>query len=89
MTEEVERLLEFPCSFPIKAMGFAGDALELAVLEVVRRHVPDFDATTMEVRRSSAGRYLSLTCTINAISRNQLDAVYRELSTHPLVRIVL
>lgn len=89
MTEEVESLLEFPCSFPIKAMGLAGDALELAVLEVVRRHAPDFDATTMEVRRSSAGRYLSLTCTINVISRNQLDALYRELSTHPLVRIVL
>ena len=84
-----ETLLEFPCAFPLKIMGLAGDALAQAVLEVVLRHAPDFDGATMEMRASSGGKYLSLTCTINATSRPQLDALYRELSGHPLVKVVL
>jgi putative lipoic acid-binding regulatory protein len=89
MSDETESLLEFPCSFPLKIIGLAGDAMARGVLEVVLRHAPDFDAATMETRSSSAGRYLSLTCTINATSRAQLDALYRELSSHPLVTMVL
>lgn len=84
-----DTLLEFPCAFPLKIMGHADDALAPAVLEIVRRHAPDFDAATMVTRTSSAGNYLSLTCTINATSRAQLDALYRELSGHPLVKVVL
>ena len=84
-----DTLLEFPCAFPLKIMGHADDSLAPAVLEIVRRHVPDFDAATMVTRTSSAGNYLSLTCTINATSRAQLDALYRELSGHPLVKVVL
>ncbi len=86
---DAETLLEFPCAFPLKIMGLAGDALAQAVLEVVLRHAPDFDGATMEMRASSGGKYLSLTCTINATSRPQLDALYRELSGHPLVKVVL
>ncbi|MBL8394146.1 MAG: DUF493 domain-containing protein [Candidatus Accumulibacter sp.] len=89
MSETQESLFEFPCAFPLKIMGLASDDLAQAVLEVVLRHAPDFDAATMEMRASSAGRYLSLTCTINATSRAQLDRLYRELSAHPLVSIVL
>ena len=84
-----ESLLEFPCSFPLKIMGLANPVLAQTVLEVVLRHAPDYDGATMEMRASSTGKYLSLTCTINANSRLQLDDLYRELSSHPLVKVVL
>ena len=89
MPEERQSLLEFPCAFPIKIMGQSEDGFAQAVLEMVLRHAPDFDAATMEMRASSAGRYLGLTCTINAVSREQLDLLYRELSAHRLVKLVL
>lgn len=82
-------LLEFPCDFPVKVMGAARDGFAQAVLEIVLRHAPDFAAATMEMRPSRAGNYLSLTCTIRATSKAQLDALYRELTGHPWVRVVL
>jgi putative lipoic acid-binding regulatory protein len=84
-----ETLIEFPCDFPIKVMGKATDGFAQAVADVVLKHAPDFDAATMEMRPSKAGNYLSLTCTIRAVSQAQLDALYRELTSHPLVKIVL
>ncbi len=89
MSEAKESLLEFPCAFPLKIMGLTHDALAQTVLDVVLRHAPDYDAATMEMRASSTGKYLSLTCTINATSKPQLDALYRELSSHPQVKVVL
>lgn len=89
MSEEKETLFEFPCAFPIKIMGLANDALAQAVLEVVLRHAPDFNGASMEMRASSGGKYVSLTCTINATSKPQLDALYMELTSHPLVKVVL
>ena len=89
MAEEKDTLLEFPCEFPLKVMGSAKGALAQTVLEIVLRHAPDFDGETMEMRASSTGRYISLTCNINATSKPQLDALYRELSGHPLVKVVL
>ncbi|KFB70174.1 DUF493 domain-containing protein [Candidatus Accumulibacter vicinus] len=89
MSDDADSLFEFPCAFPLKIMGAASDALVQAVLEIVLRQAPDFDVATMEVRASSAGNYLSLTCTIHAVSRRQLDTLYQELSSHPLVKIVL
>jgi putative lipoic acid-binding regulatory protein len=82
-------LLEFPCAFPIKVMGPSDDGFAAAVLEVVLRHAPDFDAATMETRLSRQGGYLGLTCTIRADSQQQLDALYRELTAHPMVKVVL
>jgi len=82
-------LLEFPCAFPLKIMGRTQEGFAQAVAEVVSRHAPDFDAATLEMRSSSAGNYLSLTATINATSRDQLDALYRELVAHPMVAMVL
>jgi uncharacterized protein len=82
-------LLEFPCAFPLKIMGRTKEGFAQAVAEVVLRHAPDFDAATLEMRSSSAGNYLSLTATINATSREQLDALYRELVAHPMVAMVL
>ncbi len=84
-----QSLLEFPCDFPLKIMGRRQDGFAQAVLEVVLRHAPDFDAAAMEMRPSAQGNYMSLTCTIRAVSRQQLDALYRELSAHPQVRVVL
>ncbi|GIK26634.1 MAG: UPF0250 protein [Betaproteobacteria bacterium] len=84
-----ESLLKFPCDFPIKVMGQRQDGFAQAVLEVVLRHAPDFDAAAMEMRPSAKGNYMSLTCAIRAVSREQLDALYRELSAHPLVKVVL
>lgn len=89
MTEERKTLLEFPCDFPIKIMGARVDDFAQTVLEVVLRHAPDFDAAAMQMRPSSKGNYLSITCTVNATSQAQLDALYVELSSHPLVKVVL
>jgi putative lipoic acid-binding regulatory protein len=84
-----ESLLTFPCSFPIKVMGRTQDGFAQAIVSVVQKHAPDFDPATMEMRVSSAGKYLSLTCTITAVSRDQLDGLYRELTSHPMVAMVL
>ena len=81
--------LTFPTQFPIKIMGRRVDGFAQAVVEVVQAHAPDFDASTLEMRASSAGNYLSVTATINATSREQLDALYRDLSSHPMVSLVL
>ncbi|MGE0357013.1 MAG: YbeD family protein [Burkholderiales bacterium] len=82
-------LLTFPTAFPIKVMGRREEGYAQAILEVVLRHAPDFDPASMEMRPSKAGTYLSLTVTINARSREQLDALYRDLSGHPMVTMVL
>ena len=90
MTEEGRTtLLEFPCAFPIKIMGARVDDFAQTVLEVVLRHAPDFDAAAMQMRPSLKGNYLSITCTVNATSQAQLDALYIELSSHPMVKVVL
>jgi hypothetical protein len=82
-------LIEFPCEFPIKIMGARTDSFAQVVVEVVLRHAPDFDAGSVEMRPSSKGNYLALTCTVRAVSREQLDALYRELTSHPMVKVVL
>ncbi|HEV8503163.1 MAG TPA: DUF493 domain-containing protein [Casimicrobiaceae bacterium] len=84
-----ESLLEFPTRFPIKIMGKHADDFAQTVVEIVKRHAPDFDAASLEMRASREGHYLSLTATINATSREQLDALYRELTAHPKIAIVL
>ena len=89
MSMEKESLLEFPCSFPMKIMGLSEEPMAQTVLEIMLQHVPDFDGADMEMRSSRTGKYISLTCTINAVSKAQLDALYRELSAHPLVKFVL
>jgi len=89
MTSYKDTLLEFPCDFPLKIMGKSEDQLAQIVLDIVTRHAPDFNATRMEMRASSGGNYLSLTCTIVARSKPQLDALYTDLSGHPLIKFVL
>ncbi len=82
-------LIVYPCDFPLKIMGRAQPGFTQAVAEVVGRHAPDFDAATMAVKPSSGGKYVSVTCVIRATSREQLDALYRELCDHPMVTMVL
>ncbi|MBS1160588.1 MAG: hypothetical protein H6R15_3007 [Proteobacteria bacterium] len=84
-----DTLLEFPCDFPLKIMGKADDTLAQVVLEIVTLHAPDFDGATMEMRASSGGNYVSLTCTVIARSKPQLDALYTDLSGHPMIKVVL
>ncbi|PKO82823.1 MAG: hypothetical protein CVU17_11435 [Betaproteobacteria bacterium HGW-Betaproteobacteria-11] len=81
--------LEFPCDFPLKIMGGTVDGFAQTIAAVVLEHAPDFDPATMEMRPSRAGNYLSLTCTLRATSQAQLDALYRALTAHPLVKVVL
>jgi uncharacterized protein len=89
MPGEDESPLKFPTQFPIKIMGRTQDGFAQAIVEVVLRHAPDFDPATMEMRASREANYLSLTCTIVAKSRDQLDALYRDLVAHPMVKMVL
>ena len=86
---ESESALKFPTSFPIKIMGRRADGYAQAMLDVVLKHAPDFDPSTLEMRASREGNYLSVTVTINATSREQLDNLYRELSVHPMVTMVI
>lgn len=87
--DNAESPLTFPTDFPIKVMGKRVDHFAQEIVQVVRAHAPDFDAATLELRASSGGNYLSVTATIRATSRAQLDALYRELTSHPLVKVVL
>jgi uncharacterized protein len=89
MASYKDTLLEFPCEFPLKIMGKADDSLAQVVLDIVTVHAPDFDGATMEMRASSGGNYLSLTCTVIARSKPQLDALYTDLSGHPMIKVVL
>jgi putative lipoic acid-binding regulatory protein len=84
-----QSLLKFPCDFPLKIMGPTAADFAQTIAAVVIRHVPGFDVATMEMRPSKAGNYLSLTCTVRAVSQQQLDALYRELTAHPMVKVVL
>ena len=87
--QDLQSVLAFPCEFPMKIMGRREGGFAQGVLEIVLRHAPDFQPASMEMRPSRQGTYLSLTAVINAISREQLDALYRELCDHPAVVMVL
>jgi putative lipoic acid-binding regulatory protein len=89
MSVEPPTLIEYPCDFPIKVMGKTQKGFAQAVLAVVQAYAPDFDGSTMEMRSSKGGKYLSVTCVIRATSREQLDALYRQLCDHPMVVMVL
>ena len=82
-------LIEFPCEFPLKIMGKRVDDFAQTIAEVVQQFAPDFNPATMEMRPSSSGKYLGLTCTINATSQEQFDSVYRVLTSHSMVSYVL
>ena len=87
--DDTESLLEFPCDFPIKAMGLAVQDFERRVTELVRRHAPDLGEGAVRSRPSQGGKYLAVTITVRATSRAQLDAIYQELSNCETVLMAL
>jgi len=84
-----ESLIEYPCDFPIKVMGARVDGFAEAMAEVAKQFDPGFDPATIEMRPSKAGNYLSITLTIRATDREQLDNLYRALTGHPMVKVAL
>lgn len=96
-TPDTETLLTFPTAFPIKAMGrmkateadTANRDFAQTILAIVQKHAPDFDANTLEMRPSKNGNFIAVTATINATSKAQLDAIYRDLTANPLVLMAL
>ena len=84
-----DALIEYPSSFPIKVMGAKAEGFVRAMTQIAEHFDPNFDASTVELRDSKQGNYLGITLNITATSREQLDEIYRTLSTHPMVKIVL
>jgi putative lipoic acid-binding regulatory protein len=84
-----ESLITYPSQFPIKVMGLKVEGLVHAITLIAHEFDPGFDAATIELRESKAGNYLGVTITVTATSREQLDELYRTLSTHPMVKVVL
>jgi putative lipoic acid-binding regulatory protein len=89
MTQPTESLIEYPSDFPIKIFGEDKPGFAQAIATVVLVHAPDFDVASIQSRSSTGAKYLSLTCTVRATSREQLDNLYRDLSSHPMVKMVL
>ncbi len=88
-TPRQESLIEYPSQFPIKVMGQKVEGLVTAITHIAHQFDPAFDAATIELRESKGGKYLGVTITVTATSREQLDELYRTLSTHPMVKVVL
>jgi putative lipoic acid-binding regulatory protein len=84
-----QSLIEYPSLFPIKVMGLNVDGFSDAMVAVARQFDTGFDVATLETRPSKGNKYVGLTLVINATSREQLDELYRTLSTHPMVKMVL
>jgi putative lipoic acid-binding regulatory protein len=82
-------LLDFPCYFPLKAIGSGAEDFEALVLEITRKHVPGLDPGAATSRPSAGGNYLAVTVTFVAESQAQLDALYVELGQQPRVKMLL
>ncbi|MGF6147268.1 Uncharacterized conserved protein [Kingella potus] len=89
MTQQRDTLIEFPCAFPIKVMGGQHPDFLPAILETVRRHAPETEQEHITSRPSSGGNYLAATVTVQAQNQEHLDGIYRSLTAHPLVKVVL
>ncbi|MEY4749378.1 MAG: hypothetical protein RIQ60_1592 [Pseudomonadota bacterium] len=84
-----QSFITYPSAFPIKVMGPSAPGFVEAIVRVAQQFDPGFDPATVEQRPSKGGNYLGITITVTATSREQLDELYRTLSTHPMVKIVL
>ena len=89
MTDETDELFNFPCDFPIKIMGRCDCDLEILVVEVINRHVSDLSENAVATRPSGKGNFISVTVTVEATSREQLDNIYRELTAREEVLMAL
>jgi uncharacterized protein len=88
-TPDPPSLIEYPSLFPVKVMGANQPGFEQAMVDIALQFDPGYDRGTLQVRPSSGGKYLGLTLSVTATSRDQIDALYRSLSSHPLVKVVL
>ena len=84
-----ETLIAFPCDFPIKVMGETHADFTNEVIKIIQSKSPGFGASHIEMRGSSGGKYISLTCTVHVTSKQQLDDIYRALTYHPMVKVTL
>lgn len=84
-----ETLIEFPCDFPIKVMGETRDDFTNEIIKTIQTKIPSFNASHIEMRGSSGGKYISLTCTVHVTSKPQLDDIYQALTSHPMVKVTL
>lgn len=84
-----DSLIEYPSSFPIKVMGIKTDDFVGTITSLAEQFDPGYDASTVELRPSSSGKYMGVTITITATSREQLDGLYQALTSHPMVKVVL
>ncbi|MBD3610171.1 MAG: DUF493 domain-containing protein [Gammaproteobacteria bacterium] len=89
MHDNPETLIEFPCEFAIKAMGKNNQALQAEVISICKKHAPDLTEGAIKMRPSKGDKWLSITITITATSKPQLDAIYMELSQSELVTMTL
>lgn len=89
MSSTTKPLIDFPSDFPIKVVGVMSDGFAQAIAELILEHDPEFHTGKIDMRPSSKGNYLSLTVTVKATSREQLDNIYRALTSHDLVKFVL
>jgi len=89
MSDPEQELMTFPCRFPIKAMGRAEPGFDLIVVELIRRHIPNLHEGAVVSRSSKGGKWVSVTVTIQAESKAQLDAIYRDLSAHDKIHMAL
>ena len=89
MTDTEETLLEFPCAFPIKAMGRADDTFEALVRAIILDHAEPWDDESFTVKPSGQGNFMSVTVTVRATSKAQLDAIYQDLTANPKVLMAL
>lgn len=89
VAKEEETLVEFPCDFFIKVMGETSDDFAIAMVKVIQAYAPQFDASKVDMRASSGGKFISLTCSVYVTTKTQLDNIYRALSEHPQVKYVL
>jgi uncharacterized protein len=86
---EKDNLLKFPCAFPLKIIGLNSDEFHSVVTSILRRHAPDQGDLTTTSNLSSSNKYISITAVIDAKSKDQMDAIYREMNNHKLVLMVL
>ena len=84
-----ETLIEFPCDFPIKVMGETHVDFTSEIIKAIQIINPSFDPTKIEMRGSSGGKYIGLTCTVHVTSKPELDNIYRALTSHPMVKVTL
>lgn len=82
-------LIDFPCDFSIKVMGEMHESFAQIIIEAIQTKEPTFNASKVEMRASSGGKYISLTCSVYVTSQTQLDDIYRVISGHPLVKFAI